>query len=240
MARFDRSDRLDAGLRFDEPDAPIPTPQKKSKRMSLFKLDLKSKDVPSKLALGAAHIAAMTGNTTYPTATRVPSDATVAAAQAALQTAAQEADAAETVWKQKNALRNAAEDAWDTVITSRANHCESLTPGDVPALTSTALPMRAAPVPAGPLGAPQNLRATAGDMEGQVDLMWDPLKGSSSNVIEQRAQGGAAAWSQAGIVQQSRFTADGLTPGTLYEFRVHGVGKDGNGPWSDTAVKRAS
>lgn len=206
--------------------------------MSLFKLDLKSKDVVTKLALGGTHTTAMTGNATYPTATRVPTDAQMAAAQAALQTAHNEAAAAEVVWKQKNAARNAAEDAWDVVLTARAKNCESVTPGNAAALTSTGLPMRGAPASAGPLGAPQNLRATAGDADGSVDLMWDLLKGSASNVVESRAQG-ATAWTQAGIVQQSRFTVLGLTPGTIYEFRVHGVGKDGAGPVSDVAVKRA-
>lgn len=206
--------------------------------MSLFKLDLKSKDVPAKLSLGTAHITAMTGNATYPVATRVPTDAQMAAAQAALQTAKNESDAAETTWKEKNAVRRTAEDAWDTIVTARANNCESVTPGNVPALTSTGLPMRSGPAPAGPFGAPQNLRATAGDMEGEVDLMWDALRGSSSNVVESRPQG-AAAWVQAGIVRQSKFTVQGLTPGTVYEFRVHGIGKDGDGPWSDVAVKRA-
>ena len=86
--------------------------------------------------------------------------------------------------------------------------------------------------------APDFHEATAADVEGGVDLMWDALKGSSSNVVEARVQG-TAAWTQAGIVQQSKFTVLGLTPGTLYEFRVHGVGKDGAGPFSDVAVKRA-
>lgn len=240
MARFDRSDRLDAGLRFDQPDVPIfPTPAKQRKHMSLLKLDLKSKDVPAKLALGTAHLTAMTGNASYPAATRVPTDAQVAAAQAALQTANDEADAAETVWKQKNAVRDTAEDAWDVVLTARGSNCEAVTPGNVAALTSTGLPLRSAPAPAGPLGAPQNLRASAGDMEGEVDLMWDALKGSASNVIEHRAQTAGAAWAQSGIVPQSKFSVSGLTSGALYEFRVHGVGKDGHGPWSDVTVKRA-
>lgn len=206
--------------------------------MSLFKLDLRNKDVVTKLALGGTHITAMTGNASYPAPTRVPTDAQMAAAQAALQTASDEADAAEVIWKQKNAARNMAEDAWDVVLTARASNCEAVTPANVPALTSTGLPMRGAPAGSGPLGAPQNLRATAGDADGSVDLMWDLLKGSSSNVVESRAQG-APAWTLAGIVQQSRFTVLGLTPGTIYEFRVHGVGKDGNGPFSDVTVKRA-
>ena len=240
MARFDSSDRLDAGLRFDESAAPVlPIPTKHRKLMSLFKLDLKSKKVPEKLALGTAHITAMTGNAAFPAGTRVPTDAQVAAAQAALQSAAAAADGAEVTWKQKNADRRAAEDAWDVAITARANNCEAVTPGNVATLTSTGLPMKGAPAPSGPLGAPQNLRATAGDMIGEVDLMWDALSGSSSNVVQSRLDAGPGEWVQAGVVPQSKFTVTGLTPGAIYEFRVHGVGKDGDGPWSDTAIKRA-
>ena len=239
MARFDSTDRLDAGLRFDQdPVPPFPPPPKNKRTMSLFKLDLKSKDVAAKLKLGVTHTTSMTGNASYPAATRVPSDAQMAAAQLALKTTNEEADAAEVIWKEKNRLRDAAEDAWDVVITARANNCEAVTPGNVAALTSTGLPLKSAPAASGPLGAPQNLRATAGDAEGSVDTMWDFLKGSSSNVVEFRVQG-APAWTQAGIVQQSRFTVMGLVPGTIYEFRVHGVSKDGAGPFSDVAVKRA-
>ena len=209
--------------------------------MSLFKLELKSRDVPDKVALGVTHTTAMataSAVASYPVATRVPTDAQMAAAQLALKTTNEEADAAEVIWKQKIALRDTAEDAWDVVITARAGNCEAVTPGNVPALTGTGLPMRGAPVASGPLGAPQNLRASSGDMEGAVDLMWNFLKGSASNVVQYRQQG-TGPWLQAGIVQQSRFTVLGLTPGVLYEFRVHGVGKDGDGPFSDIAVKRA-
>lgn len=239
MARLDRGDRLDAGLHFDRPDVPAVPPQpKKTKLMSLLKLELRSKDVPVKLALGVTHTTAMTGNASYPAGTRIPTDAQFAALQLALKDANDAADAAEVVWKQKNALRNAAEDAWDVGMTQRANNCEAVTPGNVAALTSTGLPMRGGTAPAAALGAPQNLRVTAGDMAGEDDLMWDALKGSSMNVVEQRVQG-TVPWLQAGMVQQSKFTVTGLVPGTLYEFRVHGVGKDGNGPWSDIAVQRA-
>jgi hypothetical protein len=51
----------------------------------------------------------------------------------------------------------------------------------------------------------------------------------ASNVVESRPQG-TPTWTQAGITKKSRFTVPGLTSGTIYEFRVHGVGTDGNGP----------
>ena len=240
MARFDSSDRLDAGLRFDEAPVVVQPPTKRSKLMSLFNLALKSKTVAEKLTMGGAHIAAMTGNTHYPPATRVPTDAQKATAQAELQTAADEADAAEIVWKQKNAVRNVKEDIHDQVMTAAANNCEAVTPGDVAALTSTGFPMKGAPQP--PVHSPQapsTLDATAGTMEGTVNLKWSPIKGSAMTVVEFRAQG-APAWTNAGQLTQSKFTVTGLTPGTLYDFRVHGLSKTGEpGPMSDIALVRA-
>ncbi len=43
-------------------------------------------------------------------------------------------DAAEIAWKQKIQLRDQKEEVWDTVITSRANNCEAVTPSDLAAL----------------------------------------------------------------------------------------------------------
>ena len=230
------------GLRFDEPDVPVfKLPVKPIKHMSLLNLDLGHKTPAKKVDMGQTHITAMTGNATFPAATRVPTDAQVLAAQNKLSAAINAADAAQVIWKQKNAERDQAESEWDTAITARANNCESITPGDVAALTSTGLPMKGAvatPGGAMVLGAPQNLRATMGDMNGDIDLMWDRLKGSSTNVIDYREQG-TTPWIQAGMVQQSKFMVTGLTSGKTYEFRVHGVGKDGAGPFSDPAVKMA-
>src|SRR5437867_2409014 len=101
MARFDSSDRLDAGLRFDQPAAPTPPSQSKTTKMNPFNLDLKNKNVTDKIDLGKKHIAAMTNNANYPTEKRVPTDAEVAAAQSALETTNSDAEAAETAWKEK-------------------------------------------------------------------------------------------------------------------------------------------
>ncbi len=207
--------------------------------MSLFKLELRSKTAVQKLSLGSTHIAAMTGNASYPAGTRVPTDAAVQAAHDALQTAVDEADAAEIVWKQKNATRRELESAYAQVLTARANNCEAVTPNDIPALTSTGFPLKGAAVPSTPLTAPQNVRASLGDQEGEIDLMWDAQKGAVSHIVEFKEHLAAGEWTSAGVLTQSKHTVTGLTPGTSYAFRVRAVGKDGEGPWSDETVKRA-
>jgi hypothetical protein len=186
MVRFDSLARLDAGLRFDQPAGPSLPSQPHRRTMSLIKLDLQNKDVLEKIELGDTHTAAMVGNANYPDAKRVPTDAEVAAALQALKDRKADTDAAELAWKEQLRLRNEAEDGFDVVITARANNCEAITPGNAAALAGVGLPLRAEPVAAGPLGAPQNLRATMGDMDAEIDLMWDRLKGSASNVVEYR------------------------------------------------------
>lgn len=74
--------------------------------MTKFRLELSRIKTNDKLVLGAAHIAAMTGNTFYPAATRVPTDAQVQTAQDDLATAQAEVDAAEIAWKQKIQARD--------------------------------------------------------------------------------------------------------------------------------------
>ena len=46
----------------------------------------------------------------------------MSAAQAALQTAANEADAAEIIWKQKNAARDGFEETWNQTLTARSKN----------------------------------------------------------------------------------------------------------------------
>ena len=147
--------------------------------MPKFKLELSKKLVAEKLTLGAGHITSMTGNTNYPVANRVPTDAAVQTAQDDLAAADAEADAAQIVWKQKIQIRDQKETAWDQVITSRAAYCEAATPNDLAALASTGFPLRATPAPIGSLPAPGDLIATASDHEGQIDLRCRTVAGAT-------------------------------------------------------------
>lgn len=207
--------------------------------MTRFKLELKQKTVAEKIALGANHITSMTGNAAYPQPTRVPTDAQFQAAQDDLVAADAAADVAETVWKQKVQDRKAKEEAWDTVCTARANNCEAVTPNDLAALASTGFPLRTAPEPVGTLPAPGDLRATSSDMEGQIDLRCNAVKGASSYEWECRLHDGNPPWSSLKTSTTVRISATGLTPGLVYAFRVRAIGSAGPGAWSDEATERA-
>lgn len=241
--RFDQGFRFDTGLTFDSA-APVPVPvvsQGFNQRtpMAIIKLDLKNKNVDEKITLGNNHIASMTGNANYPTAQRSPTDAQFQAAQDALADAMAAAEAAETVWKAAIIARNNAEAAWDTAISARASNCESITPRNRALLQTTGLPLRGAPTPVGIPDAPINLLATLAKNSGELIINWSRVRGATSYIVERMVHDSTGSWQQVKLLSQSKFTDTGLTPGTIYAYRVRALAAAGSGPWSDETVRMA-
>jgi hypothetical protein len=241
MARFDSTDRLDAGLRFDQ-ILPAPVAPSKPKRlMNFFKLDLRNKTLDEKIDLLQAHVTAMAKTeqlANYPVAGRKPADAIVIAFLDSLIAARDAADAAKTAWKQANAARDALEPQCDQILNARAGDCEATTPGNVAAMTGTGLPMRGAPAPKPPLGAPQNFRATMGD-PGEVDTMWESEPQAVSTTVKYKEHLAAGDYTVAGSTTKSKLTVTGLVSGKTYAFLAQFLGTDGVGPWSDETIKMA-
>ena len=94
--------------------------------------------------------------------------------------------------------------------------------------------------PVGPLPQPQNLHATGGDLDGSVDLGWDPIKRGVQTYIAERATSSAGPWTQCYVGRASSCTDTGLTSGTEYWYRVCAMGAAGPSAWSDRASKRAT
>ena len=95
--------------------------------------------------------------------------------------------------------------------------------------------------PPAPMSKVQNLGAAGGDLGGDCDLNWDPVKYSKNFIIEMSPDPiTPTSWSQVGLATKSKFTVSCLTSGTKYWFRVTAVGTLGPGPASDPATARAS
>jgi hypothetical protein len=140
-------------------------------------------------------------------------------------------------------LQNQSEAALDTLATALAGHVDSVAKGDETIILSAGMTTKAPAAPVGPLPAPGDVAAAGGDMEGEIDLNWQPVRGAASYSIVKSTTGNvgnAGDWSPAATGTKSKATVSGLTSGTRYWFRVAAIGSAGQGPWSDPATAIAS
>jgi hypothetical protein len=95
--------------------------------------------------------------------------------------------------------------------------------------------------PSAPLPAPlqvENLSALPSRTQGEILLKWDTLKNVIGYQVElwMEADEGTGFWDELAVTTRSKFTVTGLETGTVYRFRVAGLGKnDVYGPYSQDA-----
>jgi hypothetical protein len=229
----------DSGIHYDDPTAFYDSVDQPTKRkpMAQFALQLSKKDLDEKLVMCQSLETKLTGNANVPTP--APSIANLTAKRTAIVAKRLDiVNARETVTQLENELANLETDL-DGMLTTEAATITSATLGDKAKMLTTGLPVKGVATPIGPLPAPQNLAARGGDMEGTVDVNCDPVKGSSSYTAQQSTSA-TGPWTSFYVGTKSSATAEGLTSGTLYYFRMNAVGAKGPGPWSDIAQKRAT
>jgi hypothetical protein len=205
--------------------------------MAIVTLDLNSRDDDDLLNFARTHIAAMTGNADYttPDPTAVAFLALADNFEAGITAANAAIAAATTAISAKDDLRVLLENG----LRGRQAYVQKESGGLETKILGAALGVKATATPIGELLAPENLRASFGDMAGEIDLIWDRVRGARSYIIDCREVIAGAAWTQAKRSTKSRVTVTGLTPGKTYEFRVYAVGSAGDGPFSETASKMA-
>jgi hypothetical protein len=203
--------------------------------MAQVKLSLQTRSIPEKIQFLRQVISQMTGNANFPTPNPPLADLTAEAL--ALETAYNDAEESRAAAREATALQNAAEDNFDREFTLLGSYVEDTSGGDEAKILSSGIPVRAATVPIGELPAPGNLFATDGDLDEEIDLGWDRVRGSRSYLIQRSED--LAAWSGDKVSTKSTFTYPGCTPGKKYWFRVAAIGAAGQGPWSDPATGMA-
>ena len=210
--------------------------------MSKVKLDLDNKDDDELLAFSQAHSAAMTGNANFPTP--VPTDLIFSTAVSDFQDrlaaiAAKKAELA-SLLAGLPPLRSALADK----LNLRASYVESTSAGVAEKILTAAFEVQAVGAPTTSLPQPQNLVASIGDNEGEIDLACNAVRKAKSYVWECRVHDDGVVpgpWMPCKISSSSKATAEGLISGKKYAFRVRALGPNNvESPWSDEALSMAA
>lgn len=96
------------------------------------------------------------------------------------------------------------------------------------------------PAPKPPILKPQNLKVMNSNQSGQMDVSIDAVAGALAYVYQYIADADLPTgnWSS-NTCSQRKCTITGLTPGTLYHWRVAAVGTKGQILYSDTISRIA-
>ena len=90
------------------------------------------------------------------------------------------------------------------------------------------------------INAPVGLTATAGDLDGEIDLVWEPVNGANAYIIQvSRSANRPNRWVQDDVVTRSSHTMSRLKSGLTYFFRIAAAGSKGQSRWSEPVRKKA-
>lgn len=202
----------------------------------IVKLGLEGLEPMEIVERGRAHVAAMTGNPTYPTPT--PALALITAACDALEAA--EIAVTTNGGRQDTLVRNERLRELKDLIRELAGYVQAVSQGDPEKITSAAFPMRKTPEPSGVLPAPGNLRVRITQMAGELNTRWDGVP--DRHIYELQINDGdplvEANFRTLVLIGKNYFTAKELTSHRPYTFRVRAIGAEGEGAWSDIATAK--
>lgn len=90
------------------------------------------------------------------------------------------------------------------------------------------------------INVPLGLTATTGDLDGEIDLVWEPVNGANAYIIQvNRSLNRPGGWVQEDVVTRSSHTISKLKSGTTYSFRIAAAGSRGQSSWSEPVIKKA-
>lgn len=205
--------------------------------MSQVKLEWARRNVADKMIKAQFIIQQMTTNVAeYPTP--LPALADI---QTALEDLIQATVNAEAGGLALTLAKNNAEQHLDDLIRQLMAYVENVSNGDAATILLSGMDVRKAPEPTPPPTQVQNLSARPSLFQGTIDLRWDTLGARSFYQVE-RLMGtdDDAQWVKLAVSSKSKFQVTGLSTGTVYRFRVAGIGKDDSvGPYSQEATSVA-
>lgn len=233
----------DGGFFYSDglPDVPpTPTPPRPS-RMASLALNLNRLNRDQRLSLAQLGVATMA-----PAAPATPPIAGISTEVAAMDTAAQAAAAAKAAWEslkaQEKAAKIAMDAAFDTLndeMRATQSAVEAKAKGDPTILSLSGWPLAGERAPAQLPSQLTNFSVNASDMEGALDVSWDPEINSVDYQVEVTVSANPLPgdWVRKASVTASFTQITGLTSGQRAWVRVRGHGTKGEGPWSDPGTK---
>ena len=130
------------------------------------------------------------------------------------------------------------------ILTQRGAHVESVSAGDEAKIESSGFSVKAQAQTTTSLDRPENVSASVGDDDGEIDVTWNSVPRARNYIVECRehVEGTVPGpWEQVKIVSRSTCAAVGLVSGKKYAFRVRALGANNvESPWSDEAVSMAA
>lgn len=208
--------------------------------MARVKLNFAKLSLTEKIARARLIVSKMTANAAaFPNP--VPALSEVTAAIEAMDKSYRDALEARARAKELTAQLEDDEDALASLMSRLVSFVDSASGGDEQVILSAGMDVREPSVPTSqPPAPPQNLNATAGDKDGEIDLSWDTVPGAVSYIVQMSSNPPTDnSWSQAAIGTASKQSVGGLTSGQKYWFRVAAIGSAGQSGWSDPTVKMA-
>jgi hypothetical protein len=204
--------------------------------MPRVKLNLKNLTVTEKIAKGRQIVTAMTNNASFPSPNPPLTEVTAALdelTQAFALVQAAKSEITTRVVTQDNAGAKV-----DQALTKLASYVESVAGKDGTLITSAGMETKSAPSSPTLPSVPQALSASAGEHEGELNLVWKAVQNARSYTIETSQDPATpASWTHVGIATSASKLITNLTSGKRYWFRVAAVSAGGQSGWSEHATK---
>lgn len=202
--------------------------------MALVKLDWSRKTAPEKIIKGKFIVKQMTVNVADFATPNPP----LVDVETALDDLLKKAVDAQAGGYALTFAKNQAELAVDSLITQLASYVQNISGGNEAIIISSGMDVAKKPSPVPPPPQVENLSAMPSLSTGQIELNWDTLGRYYAYQVEQWKENtaGEGFWDRIGLPSKSKYTVSDLTTGTVYRFRVAGIGKDDEvGPFSQEA-----
>jgi hypothetical protein len=204
--------------------------------MSIVACNLSNLTILEKIAKGQNIITLSTNNPNVPGNTAAV--AALSTAQQALVAANAAADQARDISKQRTAARDTALATWAGTVTNLAAVTQNATGGDADKILTTGFDVKAEASTPQPVGQVTDVRVNFNGMPGYSKLVWKRESNADAYVVQRSPDPiTEASWANQGTVTEAKFEGNGVVPGQKYWYRVAGVNRLGQGPWSEPALR---